>query len=92
MEENGLPPSWLYITIISALSFKVVNRSAASVLPPPQKFRDQWKKVWLWENICTSFVHSVVSAALAVYRYILLQLKRTCLQIEVNVVLNCLVF
>ena len=67
MEEDALTPSWLYITILSALCFKIVNKSAVLILPPPQKFRDQWKKVWLWENICTSWVHSLLSASLAVY-------------------------
>jgi hypothetical protein len=74
MEEHGLTPGWLYVSVISALSFKVVNKSVVLVLPPPQKFRDQWRKVWLWESICTALVYSFLSAALSLYRYISLYL------------------
>ncbi|XP_028415231.1 TLC domain-containing protein 2-like [Dendronephthya gigantea] len=67
MEEIIVSQGWLYVSVISALSFQAVNKSVALVLPAPRKFQDQWKKVWLWENICTSFVHSFLSALLTVY-------------------------
>ncbi|XP_028395571.1 TLC domain-containing protein 2-like [Dendronephthya gigantea] len=59
--------NWVYISLSSMLFFKTINKAVVFLFPSPVKLRDQTRKVWLWENLATSWVHSVISAALSIY-------------------------
>ncbi|CAB4038744.1 TLC domain-containing 2-like [Paramuricea clavata] len=59
--------SWMYISLISMLFFKTINKMIVHLFPPPVQLRVQWRKVWLWENLVTSLVHSIISATLSIY-------------------------
>ncbi|XP_046840014.1 TLC domain-containing protein 2-like [Xenia sp. Carnegie-2017] len=67
MENLSFHVNWFKICIFSAICFILVNKYVVLLFPAPPKFIDKWKKIWLWKNILTSFIHSCLSSALAFY-------------------------
>ena len=67
MAERMVASGGVYVVVVSFFTFNVLNKLLFAFFPPPEKFRNQKKKAWLWRNIATSWVHALITAVLSIY-------------------------